>query len=130
MIPFSDRAIIADHRAISPSDMCSSAHSNTFLTSYKSNTGGDGFAGIGQNDLAARNTRLHQRIDERLVVIVVLDNHISVEKVNHEDMPSKGSGKIFGILTMPNGQRIRTMREDAFRAALAAIRPVRTGTRR
>jgi CspA family cold shock protein len=28
--------------------------------------------------------------------------------------------KVFGTLTMPNGQRIKTMREDAFRAALAA----------
>ena len=56
--------------------------------------------------------------------------NLNIEKMNHDDMSSKGSGKIFGILTMPNGQRIRTMREDAFRAALAAIRPVRTGTRR
>jgi CspA family cold shock protein len=40
--------------------------------------------------------------------------------------PRAGSGnlndgaKVFGTLTLPNGQRIKTMREDAFQAALAA----------
>jgi cold shock CspA family protein len=32
----------------------------------------------------------------------------------------RDGAKVFGTLTMPNGQRIKTMREDAFRAALAA----------
>jgi hypothetical protein len=31
-------------------------------------------------------------------------------------------GKVFGVLTMPNGQQIRTMREDAFLAALTGTR--------
>jgi hypothetical protein len=36
---------------------------------------------------------------------------------------TKERGRVFGILIMPNGQQIRIMREDAFRAALAATRP-------
>jgi hypothetical protein len=34
----------------------------------------------------------------------------------------KNPRRVFGTLTMPNGQQIRTMREDAFLAALAAKR--------
>jgi hypothetical protein len=39
-----------------------------------------------------------------------------------EAASAKPAGRLFGVLTMPNGQQIRTMREDAFRAALAATR--------
>jgi hypothetical protein len=42
-------------------------------------------------------------------------------------MPKARSVPVFGTLTMPNGQTIRTMREDAFQAALAGSgnKPVR-----
>ena len=32
------------------------------------------------------------------------------------------TGPVVGALTLPNGKRIKTVREDAFRAALAASR--------
>ena len=41
---------------------------------------------------------------------------------NSEVAITKSPRKVFGTLIMPNGQQIRTMREDAFQAALAATR--------
>ena len=49
------------------------------------------------------------------------DVFVHVSAVERAGLGSLNEGaKVFGTLTMPNGQRIKTMREDAFRAALAA----------